>query len=109
MNVLIVIAAALIVITAVIIIGVVVFLSRAYITPVARAQNAVEVINYLDAYRVAVREGVEHEQALASARSSVSLNKKQVKDVRRFVDLNRAALAATESRDDLAKRLMSTL
>lgn len=82
------------------------FLSRAYVKPVARAQNALEVVNYLDAYRVAVRQGIPHEQALANAQASANLNQQQLKDMRQFIDMNRAALVATNSRDEIAKIVM---
>lgn len=98
----------IVVVVAVIIVAVLSFLSRAYVAPVARAQNALEVVNYLDAYRVAVRQGITHEQALANAQASTNLNQQQLKDMGQFIDMNRAALAATNSRDEIAKMVMGT-
>ena len=91
---------------AIIIISFLVFISRSYVMPVARAQNVLEVVNYLDAYRIAVRQGIPHEQALASAEASANLNRQQSTDMRQFIDMNRAALAATNNRDEIAKMVM---
>jgi hypothetical protein len=98
----------IIVVVAVIIIALLSFLSRAYVKPVVRAQNALAVVNYLDAYRVAIRQGIPHEQALSNAQASANLNQQQLKDMGRFIDMNRAALAATNSRDEIAEMVMGT-
>jgi len=82
---------------------------RAYGKPLARAQNALEVVNYLDAYRIAVRDGIKHEQALTNAEASTKLNTQQLRDMRQFIEMNRVALAATETRDDLAKSVMDAV
>jgi len=95
-----------VVVVVAIIIALLWFLTIAYVRPVARAQNVLELINYLDAYRVAVRQGVAHEQAVANAAASANLNKQQLKDMGQFIAMNRAALAATESRDEIAKLVM---
>jgi hypothetical protein len=75
----------------------------AYVRPVARARNVLELVNYLDAYRVAVRQGVAHEEAVANAAASANLNQQQLKDMGQFIEMNCAALAATESRNEIAK------
>lgn len=98
--------AVLIIVVVVMAVIIIALLSRAYVTPVVRAQNALEVVNYLDAYRIAVRQGIPHEQALANAQSSANLNHQQLKDMTQFIDMNRAALAATNSRDEIAEMVM---
>lgn len=82
---------------------------RAYGRPLARAQNALEVVNYLDAYRMEVRDGIRHEQALTNAEASTKLNPQQLRDMRQFIEMNRIALAATETKDELAKLVMGAV
>lgn len=85
------------------------FVWRAYGRPLAQAQNALEVVNYVDASRIAVRDGIKHEQALTNAEALTKLNTQQLRDMRRFIEMNRVALAATETRGELAKSVMDAV